>query len=187
MNVTLAETFAFMRQAHHGQVDKSGKPYWQHPLRVMYRLGAQATEAERHAALLHDVIEDCPVTYDDLRARGYSEEVIEIVRLVSKDPLSGQTFRQWITTLAQSGNVAAMHVKLADLADNLSPARLKTLPPEMHGIDRRFRMAWQIIAERLPAAEVKRIIRSDVPPLVEIEREFALNAANHADKEKRAV
>jgi (p)ppGpp synthase/HD superfamily hydrolase len=174
MTVTLADTFAFMKQAHHGQLDKSGKPYWQHPLRVMYRLGARATEAERHAALLHDVIEDCPVTYDDLRARGYSEEVIEIVRLVSKDPHDGMTYRQWMTAIAESGNVQAMRVKLADLADNLSPARLKTLPPEMRGIDRRFKMAWEIIAARLPQEEVARVIRRDVPPLDEVECEYGL-------------
>lgn len=124
------------------------------------------------------MVEDCPVTYDDLRARGYSEEVIEIVRLISKDPHSGLTFRQWITALADSGHVAAVRVKLADLADNLSPARLKTLPPEMRGIDRRFRMAWQIIAARLPETEMKSIIRGAVPPLAEIERAFALNGSS---------
>jgi (p)ppGpp synthase/HD superfamily hydrolase len=181
MTITLADTFAFMKEAHHGQLDKSGKPYWQHPLRVMYRLGEHATEAERHAALLHDVIEDCPVTYDDLRARGYSEEVIEIVRLVSKDPRDGMTYRQWTTAIAESGNVQAMRVKLADLADNMSPARLKSLPPEMRGIDRRYRMAWEIVAKHLPKDEVASIIRRDVPPLAEIEHEFGFGAPERRD------
>jgi (p)ppGpp synthase/HD superfamily hydrolase len=182
MTITLADTFAFMKEAHYGQLDKSGKPYWQHPLRVMYRLGERATEAERHAALLHDVIEDCPVTYDDLRARGYGAEVIEIVRLVSKDPRDGLTYRQWTTAIAESGNVQAMRVKLADLADNMSPARLKALPPEMRGIDRRYRMAWETVAEHLPKDEVASIIRRDVPPLEEIEREFGLAAPGPSDR-----
>lgn len=174
MTITLADTFALMKQAHEGQFDKSGQPYWHHPLRVMYRLGSHATDDERHAALLHDVIEDCPVTYDDLRARGYGAAVIEIVRLVSKDPHDGMTDREWTTAIAESGNFGAMRVKLADLADNLSPARLNALPPAMRGIDRRYRLAWELIAARLPADDVQGIIRGDVPPLAEIEREFNL-------------
>jgi len=179
MNVSLSETVALMKQAHEGQLDKSGRPYWQHPLRVAYRLGERATEVERHAALLHDVIEDCPYTYDDLRARGYSEEVIEIVRLVSKDPRDQMTYQQWITAIAESGNLSALRVKLADLADNLSPERMKALPPQMKGIIKRYRLAWEIIASRLPEREAASIITTVVPPLNEIERRLAEHRGIH--------
>ena len=54
-------------QHRHSEPDKSGAPYILHPLRVMHFLGSQASEDERIVAVLHDVVEDCPVTFDDLR------------------------------------------------------------------------------------------------------------------------
>jgi (p)ppGpp synthase/HD superfamily hydrolase len=51
----LGDSIELMRKAHEGQIDKSGRPYYLHPLRVAMRL-AHCTAAERHAALLHDVV-----------------------------------------------------------------------------------------------------------------------------------
>lgn len=52
---TLDEAIQVARRAHEGQLDKSGRPYIAHPLRVM---GAMRGEHERMAAVLHDVVED---------------------------------------------------------------------------------------------------------------------------------
>ncbi len=85
----IEKTIDLIKEAHRGQVDKGGQPYYRHPLRVMVRLGAEATAAEKIAALLHDVVEDTGLELEGLRETGYSEEVIEIVRLVSeREPLS---------------------------------------------------------------------------------------------------
>jgi hypothetical protein len=65
---TVDETIAFIKRAHAGQVDKAGNPYWQHPVSVMGRLGPDATESEKLAALLHDVIEDTDHAAADLLA-----------------------------------------------------------------------------------------------------------------------
>lgn len=64
---SIDETIAFIRSAHVGQTDKAGAPYWRHPVSVMERLGADATEDEKLVALLHDVVEDTP--YPFLRRR----------------------------------------------------------------------------------------------------------------------
>ena len=56
---SLEEAIALARRAHSGQTDKAGRPYIEHPLRVMHRLHG---EYERMAAILHDVLEDTPIT-----------------------------------------------------------------------------------------------------------------------------
>ena len=33
----LEETIAFVKEKHRGQTDKAGRPYWEHPARVMAR------------------------------------------------------------------------------------------------------------------------------------------------------
>ena len=50
-------------EAHHGQLDKSGVPYIYHPIHLAEQMD---TETETIVALLHDVVEDTPVTMEDL-------------------------------------------------------------------------------------------------------------------------
>ena len=68
-------------EAHAGQRDKQGQPYILHPLRVMLAFDDDLLHA---AAVLHDVLEDTPVTAAELRERGLSEAVIEIVETLTK-------------------------------------------------------------------------------------------------------
>ena len=63
MTFTLPDAVNLARRAHEGQIDKSGNPYIDHPLRVMTRVDG---EAEQMAAVLHDVVEDTTVTLDEL-------------------------------------------------------------------------------------------------------------------------
>jgi (p)ppGpp synthase/HD superfamily hydrolase len=133
----LGQTIEIMRKAHEGQIDKSGRPYYLHPLRVAMRL-AQCTAAERHAALLHDVVEDTLVTMQDLREMGYSEEVTELVNLLTRRKPEGESHTAYIERLVQSRNVKALRVKLADVYDNMSPARTRSLPAHERGMKHRF-------------------------------------------------
>jgi (p)ppGpp synthase/HD superfamily hydrolase len=72
----------FARDAHRGQRRKfGGGPYIDHPGRVAAQamlLDDLAAE-EVAAAWLHDVIEDCGVTAEDLRAAGFPEETVNVV------------------------------------------------------------------------------------------------------------
>lgn len=118
---TLQQTLMNILAFHKGQVDKSGVPYFNHPVRVMLRLGACATDPERHAALLHDVIEDTPITIEILRDMGYGEDVLAMVDLMTRP--ESVTHRQYIYNIIGSGNHGAMRIKLADLYDNSSLVR----------------------------------------------------------------
>lgn len=127
--VTRAEQIA--RRAHAGQVDKIGEDYIQHVSRVALLAKEYGPDAEA-AGWLHDVIEDTPVTVDDLVAEGISPAVIEAVLLLTrpktKGLIAGPTYAEYIDAIWLSGNVIAMAVKVADLRDHLNehvPPRLK--------------------------------------------------------------
>src|SRR4051812_434893 len=129
----LGDTIEIMRKAHEGQIDKSGRPYYLHPLRVMLRL-AQCSPEERQAALLHDVVEDTQLTLEDLKALGYSGEVIELVDILTRRKPNGESHNDYLQRIVASRNARALRVKLADLLDNMSPARTRALPREHAGM-----------------------------------------------------
>jgi (p)ppGpp synthase/HD superfamily hydrolase len=144
----LGQSIEIMRKAHEGQIDKSGRPYYLHPLRVAMRL-VHCTPAERHAALLHDVVEDTPLTLEDLRTMGYSDEVIGLVDILTRRLPAGESHREYLQRIVASRNAQALRVKLADLIDNMSPARTRALPLEHRGMKHRFARDLQVIVQAL--------------------------------------
>ena len=120
---TLDDAIQLARRAHEGQLDKSGRPYIAHPLRVM---GSVSGAHERMTAVLHDVVEDTAVTLDDLTAAGCPAEVLDAVAAISKQPDEPQS-RYLDRVLA---NPIALVVKRADIADNMSPERMGRLDAE---------------------------------------------------------
>lgn len=122
MTFTVDDAIRIARAAHEGQVDKSGKPYVDHPLRVMDRVSG---EHARMAAVLHDVVEDTAVTDDDLLAAGCPPEVVATVLALSHR--DGEAQEDYLARVR--ADPVAVEVKRADIADNTSPARLALLDP----------------------------------------------------------
>ena len=113
----LERAIAFAVEKHAGQVDRYGRPYILHPLRLM---NAMDTDEERTAAVLHDVLEDCPgVTPADLERSGVPPAVLEAVELLTRG--DDESWDDYIARLAP--NPLARKVKLADLADNMDLKR----------------------------------------------------------------
>lgn len=77
----LSQAIKIAVQAHDGQVDKAGKPYILHPLRVMLSV---TSEEAMICAVLHDVLEDSDVTAEDLLEKGFSVEVVKAIQSVTK-------------------------------------------------------------------------------------------------------
>ncbi|MGW6933158.1 HD domain-containing protein [Lentzea sp. NPDC054927] len=117
---TLEDAIALATSAHDGQFDKSGRPYIGHPLRVMTSVTGEHAQM---AAVLHDVIEDTPITADDLTARGCPTAVVDAVVALSHLPDEPQD----VYLRRVAANPLALSVKRADIADNLSPARMARL------------------------------------------------------------
>jgi guanosine-3',5'-bis(diphosphate) 3'-pyrophosphohydrolase len=114
---TLERAIEIAARAHTSQADKAGQPYIIHPLRVMLRV---TTKEEMIAAVLHDVVEDTPVSLEDLRREGFSEQVLAAVEALTK--------REGETRLEAAKRAAtdpiARAVKLADNAENMDLSRI---------------------------------------------------------------
>jgi len=117
MTQTLERAIAIAATAHAGQVDKGGAPYILHPLKVMLRM---TTLEQRIVAVLHDVVEDCGVSLDDLRKEGFSEEVLTAIESVTK--VQGESYEDFVERAAQ--NPIGRVVKLADLEENSDLSRI---------------------------------------------------------------
>jgi (p)ppGpp synthase/HD superfamily hydrolase len=117
MTQTLERAIAIAATAHAGQVDKGGAPYILHPLKVMMRMSSLE---ERIVAVLHDVVEDCDISLDDLRQEGFSEDVLTAIAAVTKVP--GESYEDFVERAGQ--NPIGRAVKLADLEENSDLSRI---------------------------------------------------------------
>jgi guanosine-3',5'-bis(diphosphate) 3'-pyrophosphohydrolase len=80
----LRKAYYFAEEAHEGQMRGTGDPYITHPTSVTTILAEMHLDVETlQAALLHDVIEDTPVTYDDIR-KEFGPTVAHLVEGVTK-------------------------------------------------------------------------------------------------------
>ncbi len=123
---SVRQAYRFADQAHLGQLRKNGDPYITHPIAVAaqcaeWKLDAQALMA----ALMHDAIEDCGVTKEDLVER-FGAPVAELVDGLTKlDKLEfdtreqnqAESFRKML--LAMAKDVRVILVKLADRTHNM--------------------------------------------------------------------
>lgn len=78
-------------EAHAGQVDECGTPYVFHPYHLAEQMPDEITTC---VALLHDVVEDTPVTFEDLE-REFPPEVTNVLRLLTHDPTV--SYRGYVT------------------------------------------------------------------------------------------
>lgn len=116
--------------AHHGQVDAIGAPYNGHLARVASYAesirGRMGEPLDRHdveaVAWLHDVLEDTPVTFDELRIAGLPSQVCSAVSLLTH---RGEERRIYLAKIAE--NPLARLVKIADTRDNTDPKRLEAV------------------------------------------------------------
>ena len=107
-------------QAHEGQLDKAGIEYIKHPIYVANQV---KSEKEKAVALLHDVLEDSPVSAEELLIAGLPEEVVTAVKVLTKKPM--QDYQAYLATVKK--NSLARVVKLADLKHNSDLSRLTSI------------------------------------------------------------
>jgi hypothetical protein len=121
----LETAIAFAVKTHLDQTDKAGEPYILHPLRVMFRL---SSENERIVGVLHDVVEDSEVSFNDLGNIGFSDAVVDALKAVTKLPAEEGSDEGYQAFVKRAGaNPIARRVKIADLMDNLDVTRLEEI------------------------------------------------------------
>lgn len=117
MSKLLQEALQIASEAHAGQYDKGGKEYIAHPIFVATLVDS---EFEKAAALLHDVVEDSDVTILDLINSNIPKDVIEAVKLLTKD--NKMDYFDYLERIKK--NEIARKVKIADLTHNSDRSRL---------------------------------------------------------------
>ncbi len=168
------EAYVFAEQCHRGQTRKSGEPYIAHPLETALFLADLHLDASTIiAALLHDVVEDCDVSLEEVEAR-FGSDVTKLVDGVTKltrmnnrfydaagdasdffedmDHLYAESLRKMLVAMAE--DIRVVLIKLADRLHNMRT--LDALPP-----DKRKRIAQETLdiysplAHRLGIWEIK--------------------------------
>lgn len=122
---------------HKNQFDKSNVPYIYHPIHLAEQMDS---EEACTVALLHDVVEDSDVTFDDLKET-FPEEVIEALRLLThNEEVDYFTYIQAIRS-----NDIARKVKMADLVHNSDITRLDEVTEEDKARVRKYQKALKLL------------------------------------------
>lgn len=142
---TLERAIAIAAEGHAGQLDKAGQPYILHPIRVMLRVSGAN---ERIAAILHDVVEDTPVTLDQLTNEGFAKEVVDAVDALTKRPGENRID----AAKRAAANSIARVVKLADNAENMDLSRISN--PTQKDYDRleEYKRVREILLAAMPTS-----------------------------------
>ncbi|MEN9386997.1 MAG: hypothetical protein RLZZ185_1738 [Bacteroidota bacterium] len=126
-------------EAHADTFDKFGAPYMHHVHRVSL---AGLTEEEKIVGLLHDVVEDTEWTFEALEREGFSKQVIDALKCVTKTS-EDEDYELFIQRVAR--NPLAIRVKLNDLADNMDIRRIPELGPQDFERLTKYHKAYQYL------------------------------------------
>ena len=167
----VGEAYDFAELSHEGQVRRSGEPYIHHPLSTALHLADLKLDANCiAAALLHDVLEDCDVSPEELDQK-FGPEVTRLVDGVSKltrlellairrdnghgmddSATQAENLRKMLVAMAQ--DIRVVLIKLADRLHNMST--LRALPRQRQlNIARETLDIYAPLAHRLGMADLK--------------------------------
>ncbi|MDE5557656.1 MAG: RelA/SpoT family protein [Ruminococcus sp.] len=146
----IISAYQFAEEAHKGQKRSSGQDYIIHPLAVAYILLELGMDTDTIcAALLHDVIEDTPATFNDLKKR-FGQDVAMLVDGVTKltrMPYLNKNEQQaeniMKILLAMSKDIRIMIIKLSDRLHNM-----RTL--KYCSIEKQKRIAYETMSIYVP-------------------------------------
>jgi GTP diphosphokinase / guanosine-3',5'-bis(diphosphate) 3'-diphosphatase len=157
----VSRAYEVAARAHTGQRRLSGEEYVQHPLEVASILADINLDASTiAAALLHDTVEDTPLTLEEIKA-GFGPDVAHLVEGVTKlsrisfrstQQLQAENIRKMLLAMAE--DVRVVLIKLADRLHNMRT--LDPLPePKRRRIAKETLEIYAPLAHRLGIGQVK--------------------------------
>jgi (p)ppGpp synthase/HD superfamily hydrolase len=99
------------------------------------------SDTEKMVAILHDVVEDTDWTFEKLAQEGFSDEVIEALKCVTKR--EGEEYEVFVKRSA--GNKTARRVKIADLEHNMDARRLSNVTDKDVERLKKYVRAWRFL------------------------------------------
>lgn len=132
-NTLIGKAYHFAERAHQGQKRKNGDPYFTHSLATAETLSQwRMDEKTIVAGLLHDAVEDTPVTDEELK-KAFGDEISFLVDGVTKlsrikyrgTEAKAENLRKMILAISQ--DLRVVFIKLADRLHNMKT--LSALPP----------------------------------------------------------
>ena len=127
-------------EAHKEQVDKSGMPYVFHPFHLAEQMADEATTV---VALLHDVVEDTAINFEDLEKQGFSDEIMDALKLLTHD--KNIPYMDYVAEIKK--NRIATKVKLADLKHNSDLTRLSVVDEKALKRKEKYEKAIKFLSE----------------------------------------
>ena len=127
-------------EAHKDQKDKSGIPYIYHPIHLAEQMDDEISTC---VALLHDVVEDTDITFQDLLDFGFIEEIVDVLKLLTHN--DNDEYMEYIRRIKT--NTIAIKVKLADLRHNSDLTRLDVVDDKAIKRVEKYENAIRILTE----------------------------------------
>ena len=195
----IEKAYQIAKNAHEGQVRKSGEPYIIHPLCVAIILADLELDKETIVAgLLHDVLEDTTMTSDEIKEI-FGEEVLLLVDGVTKlkhlhltdsnpnekdkayDRLEMQAENLRKMFLAMAKDIRVIMIKLADRLHNMRTLKYQS-PEGQIRIARETQEIYCPLAQRLGISKIK--IELDDLSLKYLEPEAYYDLVHQIDQRK---
>lgn len=160
----IKRAYAYAHNKHDQQFRKSGEPYINHPLWATYYLATWHMDLSTLiAGLLHDLLEDTPTTFDDLKAE-FGLEVANLVEAVTKVSYFAKMNRNEIKAnylrklyLSMAYDIRVIVIKLADRLHNIQT--IQYLEPQKQKIIAKETLeVYSSIAHRLGMQQVKSLL-----------------------------
>lgn len=136
MKGLISKALLYATKGHMYQTDKGGEDYILHPIRIMQSVD---TIDEKLVAILHDTMEDCGTTEHDLKNIDMPENVIEAVKVLTKE--RKEDYFKYIKRVKK--NPLARRVKIADLEDNMNLRRIKNLTEKDFERFKKYQKAYE--------------------------------------------
>ena len=147
----LYKTLELVLRVFENKLDKGGLPYFNHLFKVYEGV---VSYDEKIIALLHDIVEDTNITYNDLEEFGYDKKIINSLKHLTKK--KGEYYPDYIDRIINSNDIHALNVKLADLKHNMDITRIKNPTiNDYERISKRYEPAYIKVKNKLDELEEK--------------------------------